>query len=308
MINDLTICVTSYNRGKYLDVLLSSLVAECKEFNHQLIVIDNFSTEKRVFQTIENHKDIITNFVDRGKTNERQSFVNDEYHAKNIAIALAKNSKLLFLQDDLQYIAPVGTLNRYVKAFSDDDTLCLTCNAVRRSTLQNTVTGHYRINDINFYRHKDNHFHTMGFYHVNTFERFGKYPTCWPNKQEYWGRSEDWYDSRIKNSFDGHHRKISCGTFVPLFVPVWNDSRGGYAFLRDNKRYGEYKGPVNATLLYHQYTQDEFAALENFNKVLSFVDVAVPLNWKYAVENGDQVKYPQSKIMVEGPISEANDE
>lgn len=305
---DLTICITSYNRGKYLDVLLNSLVEECKTFLHQLIVIDNFSVEKRVFDTIAKHSDIITKFVDRGKSNERQSYVNDEYHAKNIAIELAKNSKILFLQDDLQYIAPCGTLHKYTKIFDEDDALCMTCNAVRRSTLHNVVTNPYKINDVNLYRYCDNHFHTMGFYDLNTFETYGKYPVCWPNKQEFWGRSEDWYDSHIKNSYNGHHKKISCGTFVPLFAPVWNDSRGGYAFLRDNKRYGEYKGAINSTLLYHQYSQNEFTALENLNRPLSFVDVAIPINWKYVVENGDQVKYPQSKIIVEGPISEINDE
>jgi glycosyltransferase involved in cell wall biosynthesis len=310
----LTIGITSYNRGKYLDVLLNSLEEECKVHKHELILVDNFSTEKKVFETIESHKNIITHFVDRGKNkNEKQDYINNEYEAKNIIIERAKGQVILFLQDDLQYIAPCGSILEYASFFNFSHAECMTVNAVRKSTIQSQFTNNLYDDMTNIFTFRQNpqHFHTMGFFRSRTFKKLGKYVVDWPCEQQFWGHSEDVYDAKVKTMFDNmkvKHKCISLQTYVPLFVPVWNDPRGGYAFLRDNKRYGIYIGPIEGEkLLYHQFSKEEFNQLRLLNQPLSFVDVAKPIGWSYPVDvNGDQIKYPQSKVMIEGPISEIN--
>jgi len=39
-------------------------------------------------------------------------------------------------------------------------------------------------------------------------------------------------------------KQLNISTWVPIFAPIWNDPRGGYAFIRGNKRYGYYESPV----------------------------------------------------------------
>jgi hypothetical protein len=128
----------------------------------------------------------------------------------------------------------------------------------------------------------------------------GQYPVSWPAEQSYWGRSEDVYDQWVKEkSFS----RISGFHSVPIFVPVWNDPRGGYAFFRAGNRYGFYHDPVESTY-YQKFSTDEWYEFSKEQRALSMLDVAKPLGWKLRVEGGDVVKYPQSKVMIEGPIAE----
>jgi glycosyltransferase involved in cell wall biosynthesis len=308
----LTIGITSYNRGKYLDVLLNSLEEECKTHKHELILVDNLSTEQKVFETIESHKNVITHFIDRRKNkNEKQDYINDEYKSKNLIIERAKGNIILFLQDDLQFIGPCGSILEYAAFFNFSHAECMTVNAVRRSTIQSQFTNKIYDDKTNILAFQQNpqHFHTMGFFRTGTFKKCGNYPVDWPCEQQFWGHSEDVYDAKVKNKLQNlkiNHKFTSMQAFVPLFVPVWNDPRGGYAFLRDNKRYGYYNGPIECEkLLYHQFSKEEFTQLRSLNQPLSFVDIAKPIGWIYPVdENSDQIKYPQSKVMIEGPISE----
>lgn len=315
----LTICITSYNRGKYLDALLESITSECLQEKHQVVLVDNFSTEYKVFEAIETHKNIITDLVDRGKTDDRgHDWINDEYIAKNIHVELAKGDTILFLQDDLQYIGYPGLMLEYAIMFRMSSHHCMTCNAVRKSTIKDISSGviYEDMSGIKAFEHKDQHYHTMGFQRTSYLKQYGKYKTDWPQQQEFWGRSEDWYDALIKRRLAArgatsrHCATISMSSFVPLFVPVWNDPRGGYAFIRGNKRYGHYIGPnENHKLFYRQFTKTEFLEMQKKSRPRAFVDVAKPLGWEYKVDSrGDQIKYPQSKILLEGPIHNINDE
>ena len=296
-----TVAVTSYNRGKYLDALLRSLKNECITGCHQVIVVDNCSTESRVYDAIDNQRDWIDDVTYRTE----QDWINDEYIAKNLIISKAAHEIILFLQDDLQFIGPPGSISRYASALAISPFLCMTVNGVRLSTLQNTlVRDPFASNNVKLWQHRDRHFHTMGFFKAQTFRDVGPYPTHWPQQKEFWGRSEDSYDSLVKQRYP--QSPISATAHVPLFLPVWNDPRGGYAFIRDNKRYGHYiDARDDSGLYYAKLTQAEFDAYSAFEDPVPYIDVAKPLGWTVTRgPDGDQFKYPQRDILVEGPVAE----
>jgi len=312
----ITIGITSFNRGKYLDVLLESLRDEVICGMHQVVIVDNCSTEQLVHQVLHKHiyeckRVWINEAIVRGAYGE-SNWTNDEYIAKNIIIERAKHDIILFLQDDLQYIGPTGAIEQYAKALRQSPYMCLTANGVRCSTLKSKVVkdeasfaGH------RFWRYTDDHFHTMGFFKTNVFDELGPYPTNWPQTQEYWGRSEDWYDQAVKKQIDYHneHTPISATHHVPIFLPIWNDPRGGYAFMRGGKRYGYYQGAVNGErLVYNPLVNDTWDLLMQLSHPVSFGMVAFPAGWELPLDSsGDPLKYPQSKVMVEGPVSEIDE-
>jgi hypothetical protein len=137
----------------------------------------------------------------------------------------------------------------------------------------------------------------MGLFKKNIFDTFGDYPINWPQTQEYWGRSEDVYDAMIKNQFPNVQLNVTA--HVPLFLPVWNDARGGYAFIRGDRRYGEYSGPTDSCGLYYErFNLEKYEEMNKTNFPVSFPEIARPIGWDYARdEKGDQKKYSQREIM-----------
>lgn len=314
----LTIGITSYNRGKYLSALLESLKDECIQNKYEIILIDNFSTEQLVFDTIEKYSDIITKKILRKESNlEIQDYVNDEYKAKNLIIENSSNDIILFVQDDMQYVGYTGLLQKYLDDFYVSDFYCMTINAIRQITIDTTLEKNDFVGEVNkthFKKIKDNHWHTVGFFKKNLFNEFGNYRTDFPTEKSYWGAGEIEYDLRIKvylnqfnkNTFD---QLVSCTTNIPLFITVWNDSRGGYAFLRDKKRYGEYISTNDANLYYEKLNETSFNKLKDLNIPISFGKITQeefckPINWLLQRDNNDEpFKYPQSNIIIEGPVS-----
>lgn len=299
---DLTIGITSFNRLLYLTSLFKSLESFDRE-KIQFVVVDTGSTEKGLIdflkQQYENKK-IHHLFLIKS---EERSWTNDEYKAKNIIIDESKSDVILFLQDDLECLVSQDVLLNAAKAFLGTWIRCCEVNAVRKSTISSNHEAHPAIfrQGIRFWVPKNNHFHTMGFFRKDLFEKFGKYPTSWPETQEYWGKSEDWFDDLLKRAFPGQNLNVSL--WVPLFAPVWNDPRGGYAFIRGDKRYGHYLPPQNNENFYKKIDDNEHKNLQLEYVPLSFVDVCKPEGWSYKIDsNGDQIKYPQSKVMLEGPI------
>ena len=95
----------------------------------------------------------------------------------------------------------------------------------------------------------------------------------------------------------------------PLFPPGRNDIRGGYAFIRGDKRYGQYVEPPHKSGLYYQPIEEkEYTELNSGNFPLSFPDIAKPIGWDFTKnEVGDQMKYSQKEIMEQEfgvPLSE----
>jgi len=305
-----TIAITSFNRFKYTKSLLKSLESLSRELFH-FIVVDNCSVEPGLQDFIlekeasgEIHKAIIRNAKDRNWTN-------DEYIAKNLIIENSPTETILFLQDDLCFIGNEKSLITIVDDFKELPGLCLEMNGVRNVTLHNrfyskrVVAGN---SGFKYWCNDDNHFQTMGLFKKQVFRVFGAYPTDWPQTQEFWGRSEDWYDRAIKNKWQNMQINLAC--HVPMFVPVWNDIRGGYAFIRGARRYGQYAEPPHRTGLYYQAIEDEeYRELQSRDNPLSFVDVAQPLGWDFTKdESGDQKKYSQKDIMMQElgtPVSES---
>lgn len=292
-------CIISFNRALYLDSLLHSLSNELNDID--IIVIDNGSTEKKIEEVFHYWKDKINVIKLKGG-----DWINDEYKAKNTFINLCfenkhKSNSYLFLQDDMQYVGPKGHLGKIIDNLSDTKFLNVSVTGVRRSTIISSYSQN-KINNV--WQLKDNHFGTIGIHKREVFENIGQYSQNYPMLKEYWGRGEDDYHSRVISKYG--NVLISGFAHVPLFISVWNDPRGHYSFLRNNMRYGEYSPPVGFNKLYYEHvTIEEYNNLLNRNQPSGFIDVAKPLGWDFAkTKDGDQEKYSQQKIMIEGPVKE----
>ena len=300
---NITIAITTFNRLKYTKSLFESI----KELagDNQIIAVDNCSIENGLkdYLSSQKEKGIINDLISREP--QERNWVNDEYIAKNIVIERAKHDVILFLQDDLQFITKREVLEKTVEDFRNyDEMISLEINAVRKSTVYNKFNPNFTLNkNYRYYRPTDNHFPTMGLFKKQIFDTFGTYPVTWPQTQEFWGRSEDWYDSHLKSNLP--QRQLNYCSWVPLFAPVWNDPRGGYAFIRGDKRYGYYTdAPSSSGEYYEKISIQEYSQKQHSQIPLSFVDVCRPIGWSYQVVNGDQTKYPQSKVLLEGPVSD----
>lgn len=294
-----TIVITSFNRLKYLRALVASLGNLPRE-NYDIIVIDNCSTENGLQDYVASlEKDGVVDKTFVRKPDER-NWINDEYIAKNIAIDYAKTDTILFLQDDLQFIGDHSILSQTISDFRVMPFACLEMNGVRQVSIASKFASgrYFQVGSPHkYWISDDNHFHTMGLFKKAVFEKLGKYPVDWPLRKEFWGRSEDVYDKLVKTSFPNAQINASC--HVPLFLPVWNDSRGGYAFIRGDRRYGEYHSAVdNSGLYYAQLSKSQHLSYQQQQYACSFPDVANPLGWDFTkTPTGDQVKYSQNKIV-----------
>jgi glycosyltransferase involved in cell wall biosynthesis len=299
----ITIAVTTFNRLKYAKSLFKSL-EEVKKDN-QLIVVDNCSTEKGLQDYLLELKNssMIDDLILRNPKD--RNWVNDEYIAKNIIIEAAKHEIILFLQDDLQLIVNDTVFEKTIQDFVDlKEAKVLEVNAVRNSTISSRYNLSNCVFNLNYkyYKPLDNHFPTMGFFKKEIFDSIGQYPTDWPQTQEFWGRSEDWYDNEVKKIFQ---TQLNYASWSPLFAPVWNDPRGGYAFIRGNKRYGHYLDATSKSKMYYTKLSDkEFDNKQSSLKPNGFIDMCNPDGWTYKIVNNDQAKYPQSKVLIEGPEEE----
>jgi glycosyltransferase involved in cell wall biosynthesis len=299
----LTIGITSFNRFKYLKSLLKSM----EDFDRnkiQFIVVDTGSSEPGLREFLfETHKNGLIDSLFLFDEDKR-SWTNDEYKAKNIIIKESKSDVILFLQDDLECASSEKSLLDAVSGFRELDVLCCEMNAVRTTTIKSNYQNHPMLiaNYTRFWLPTNNHFHTMGLFKKQVFQKFGLYPTEWPETQEFWGRSEDFYDTLLKENLPQRQLNASC--WVPHFLPVWNDPRGGYAFIRGNKRYGHYLSPV-AERYYQKIPDEKYDDIIISRLPLSFSDVSVSIGWEYAKDGfGDQLKYPQSNVVLEGPEQE----
>jgi len=299
----ITIAITTFNRLKYTKALFESIKELSKD--NQVITVDNCSIESDLKEFLEEQKrsGIIHDLVLRDQS--QRNWVNDEYIAKNIAIEKSKHDVILFLQDDLEFIADRTVFDKVIEDFKNyHEMISLEVNAVRKSTILNRFDNSKILKrNYSYYKPVDNHFPTMGFFKKEIFHKFGEYPVNWPQTQEYWGRSEDWYDSMLKRNLPG--LQLNHSSWVPLFAPVWNDPRGGYAFIRGNKRYGYYLDPMSSSGKYYlNMSFTDYESKQSSNVPLSFIDVCVPDGWSYQTNNGDQSKYPQNKVLLEGPVSD----
>jgi glycosyltransferase involved in cell wall biosynthesis len=294
----ITIGIISFNRLKYLKSLLTSLEVLNKE-KFKICVVDNGSWESglREFLTLQKDNNKIDQLFLR-KTEER-NWINDEYIAKNIIIENCKNDCIVFLQDDLQFIADDEYLTKICSDFMNMSYPCLEFNGVRRSTNNSKFFKRRSFvsknSNLKYWISDDPHFQTMGIFKKEIFNEFGLYPTNWPKERQYWGRSEDYYDSLVKKKYSD----INISSHYPAFLGVWNDPRGGYAFFRNDLRYAEYLDPIfpNETY-YKQQNFDWIKSKQNVEYPLSFIDVATPLGWKIAISSdGDQAKYSQNQII-----------
>ena len=294
----ITIGIVSFNRLKYLKSLLVSLENLNKD-KFKISIVDNGSWESGLIEYLILQKE--NNKIDQlflRKTDER-NWINDEYIAKNIIIENCKNECIIFLQDDLQFIADEKYLINICEDFMDMKYPCMEFIGVRRSTnnskffkKRNFVSKN---SNLKYWISDKPHFQTMGIFKKEIFNQFGLYPTNWPKERQFWGKSEDYYDSLIKKKF----LDINISSHCPAFLGVWNDHRGGYAFFRNDLRYAEYIDPVFPNNIYYKQHQSSWIlSQQDLESPLSFMDVAVPLGWTVTTtQDGDQAKYSQNLIV-----------
>jgi len=300
---DVTIGVISFNRKKYMKSLLESLRVFKDDERFQVVVVDNGSSEEGLRDML-----IESNVIDDLHLGESIDWINGEYVAKNKMIELTKGDTLLSLQDDRQFI---GTPD-YLKKYSDDllemqipmlklDTVrkvTLASKLMTENTFQSSKTG------CKYWLTKDNHVGTTGLFLVKVLRQMGPYPVDWPVDKEYWGKSEDYFDKKIKEAFPDQH--VTAFGHVPLVASIWNDPRGGVSFIRNGTRYGVYESAPDESGLYYKMLTDSDISKQMENPApASFVDVCDSLGWNYSIDKttGDQVKYDQKLVMAEGPSS-----
>lgn len=293
----ITIGIVSFNRLKYLKALLTSL-KQLDRSIFNVVVVDNGSWESGLNEYLSHEKQngAITDLYLR--ETEKRNWINDEYIAKNIVIENCKDDIIIFLQDDLQFIADQKYLLKLCEDFEKTDFQCLEFNGVRRATNKNKFASQRNgmsQNGLKYWISDKPHFQTMGIFKRKTFVELGPYPTDWPKEKQYWGRSEDYYDALVKQKY----RNINISCHFPAFLGVWNDPRGGYAFFRNDLRYAVYEGPPHESGLYYsQHSYENILLRQGSNFALSYIDVAQPLGWAVATSSdGDQLKYSQNDIV-----------
>ena len=300
---NLSIAITSCNRMHYTKALLNSLKPISKA-GAEIVLVDNCSTEEGLSEYLLSLEGTLINKLELRTGN--RDWINDEYIAKNKLIELSSNEVILFLQDDCQFVAPPEVLKSYVDDFCQMNALSMSIAGVRKSTLKNWTQNSELLYSSDkkrkYWHNRMDHFSTTGLFKAETFKVLGPQPVNWPSAREYWGRSEDYYDQLVTQKYSGQYVK-SVISHVPLYCAIWNDPRGGYAFIRDDHRYGHYLTPTDESHLYYKILSSEYIeSLMKENQPASFVDVANPLGWHYARQNdGDQLKYGQDRIMREGP-------
>jgi glycosyltransferase involved in cell wall biosynthesis len=291
----ITIAITHCNRLKYLRALVSSLKGFIEKFDPQLLLVDNGSVEKGTSEFLSS---LAGSWDVRTINPSSRNWINDEYIAKNWIIERAKHDVILFLQDDAELVVPEDHLKSLVDAFVKLPHFSMEIEGVRRVTTQRRTGG--LISDApGVFAKSDPHFPTHGLFKAQVLRENGPYRVDWPLDRAYWGRSEDEYDTRLKSRHD--RRLLSCLAKVPCFISVWNDPRGGYAFIRGDKRWGHYRDPQGSRY-YEPVTLDKVAHLESQDPPAAFLDLAQPIGWTIARDqSGEIFKYPQSNVLVEGP-------
>lgn len=301
---ELTIAITSCNRLLYTRALIESL-QDLRAAGAEIVLVDNCSSEPGLAEYLsEVNGTLIDNLQLR--TGARD-WINDEYIARNMLIEMSSKEVILFMQDDSQFIGTPQIIQSYIEDFLAMNALSLSISAVRKSTLNDWTLGTEPVltpdGKRRYWMNRHNHFPTTGLFKAQVFRDLGPYPTNWETTRENWGRSEDHYDKLITQKYPPNSLKNVLAQ-VPVFPSVWNDPRGGYAFIRESVRYGHYLPPVDPSGLYYEMMSDE--QIDEFLKqgdILGFIDVATPLGWEYAKQpNGDQLKYGQNLVKEEGPV------
>ena len=302
----ITIGIISYNRKKYIRSLLTSLECVKEDKDIQVVVIDNGSTEDGLIDMLKNF-----DVIDDLHLGKRRDWINDEYIAKNKMIEMATGDVLFSMQDDRQLIGTPEYLKLYCQDLLDSGIPSMNVDAVRLSTLSSRSSSEQCLQSqktgCRYWVDLNNHFATTGLFLMRPLKELGPYPVDWPVEKSYWGRSEDVYDEWIHKKYS--NAVIAIIAQVPLTAGVWNDSRGGASFIRGNKRYGEYEEAVDESGLYYKMLNNKkIKELMLLNRPQGFVDVCSPIGWNFAKDEfGDQKKYGQNRILIEGPFETISD-
>lgn len=308
----LSIGIISCNRLKYLKGLLKSLECLKSESGIEIIVVDNGSTESGLVEYLNSEKS--RGFIDKLILNKERDWKNDEYKAKNIIIKESLYDIIFFLQDDSSFIGTKELLSKYIDDLKESDAVCLDVCGVRMCTIFRKIDYsklEISRNKCKYWGTKDNHFQTMGLFKKYVFRECGNYPigkdfSSWKIKDKDTIQQEVYYDALVKKKLLSTKRinKVTLFAHIPLFITIWNDPRGGYSFIRDDKRYGHYIDAESENGLYYNHlNNEEIDRLMSYRFPSGFTTVAKPIGWDYAKsENNDQLKYDREKIMKEGPI------
>lgn len=303
---EITIGITSFNRFYYLSSLLDSL-ALClpDDITCKIVVADNSSVES----SLVNLKNDPSEYVEKFKHHKLQ-FVNcepkhwleAEYVARNAVLENAEGEYLMFLQDDIQCLVN-GLFLQDLKNIVDNHPCSqVLLDGVRKQTVRRKMANPVRHQgaEVDFWQTSHKHFPTMGFCSMEIYNKVGSFMI---DKSKGWGKGETDYSKRVNKNFP---QKSIFFLQVPCFAGIWNDPRGHYSFIRNGKRKGYYiKAASKDNLYYETLSEEKIKDLNSRDFPSSFVDIAMPIGWDYAKEPcGEQKKYPQAKIIQEGPTED----
>jgi glycosyltransferase involved in cell wall biosynthesis len=300
---EITIGITSFNRFYYLSSLLDSL-AIClpKNILCKIVVADNSSVDSNLV----NCKNDPSEYIEKFKPHKFQ-FVNcepkhwleAEYVARNAVLENAEGEYLMFLQDDIQCLVDGLFLEDLKNIVDNHDCSQVLLDGVRKQTVRRKMRNPVRHEgkEVDFWQTSHKHFPTMGFSSLKLYKEVGLFMI---DASKGWGQGENNYSSRVNKNFP---EKSIFFLQVPSFAGIWNDPRGHYSFIRDGKRKGHYiKANSPDNLYYEILRKEKINSLNSREFPSSFTDITFPIGWDYAKEpNGEQKKYPQSKIIEEGP-------
>jgi glycosyltransferase involved in cell wall biosynthesis len=295
-----SIGVISYNRKKYMQSLLKSLECVKDDDEIQVVVVDNGSTEPGLVEMLKE-----SSVIDSLHLGKKGNWINDEYIAKNKITDLSQGDVLFSMQDDRQLLGTPEYIKMYARDLMSAKIPYMGVDAVRICTLGSRIDKTQCLlsqeTGCKYWMNLNNHVGTTGMFIVDILKELGPYPVNWPVEKSYWGRSEDVFNNMMWKKYP--QQCVSIRSHVPLVAGVWNDPRGGQAFIRNDMRHGVYKeAPDKSGLYYRMLDNNEIKKMLDSTSPMSFVDVCDPIGWEYAKDaHGDQKKFSQKDVIVEGP-------
>ena len=309
----LTIGVLSWNRLHYLRATLESAYRCIQYPNIQWIVLDNFSNEPGLAEYLNGLK-----WVDE------LIFMNTSHvGAMNEIVSRARGDAIMIWPDDMQFIVEGSWMVDCVELLMKNDWIgSLSLNFQRRKTVQG-IWGRGRVtrNDLKDgigefrrfgakFRFQKKLYSARGFpirtYGLKEDGIIGA-GIASLTRTDLWKKLGPWkFDSSDRNIVDSSSggeaemllRWQRSGEplqralpVLPVSADILTDGLGTKAKVRGDKRYGDYKPPVQGNFYYHIRRQEDAADLLKNDLPVSFEDFVEPIGFNLPLdEHGDLLK------------------
>lgn len=286
MIPDITIGVVNCNRLYYLAATIDSILLTTQQNKIQLIIVDNASVEPGTDEYVQ---DIINEFSDPDRVEicyyrqQSRDPKNEYAKALNYIALLAKADLVLPMPGDVQFIEK-NWLFRYKRLFKNNkDTIgCAAIDAQRKIRLSKEVL----IKDSEDFYIAPHRPPIAGagnvIYHKDILKRM--YP--WDTNNGTHEGTEDNSETKMLKKMTEH--LASEGRYmylpsIPCAAAICNPD-GSTAFVRDNKRYGQYTHGKYLGNMYYEIRDSEPKHLLNKNRPISIEQITLPYEWEQPLD------------------------